>query len=925
MAGGATGDSNGATNEHRTPDYALGVRLFVLALSCAAVALLATGLFFLLHHLGNQIPYDLAAQRLKAEFESDRPDPGHAKGYKIMLEYCTMSSGVLAGARQASKRRFEFTMDFVSGRAVVAVPEQSSKAAAPLADAGRASSPHENENAFRNAVLPKTFQEEHSTICGQLEDAVNGAAIPKTILLTRYWWGSKALYAIALRFDSVYEIRRLTRIGIYFSYMLLAISLFLLSPKMLLPAAPLLVFGAFFSGIEYWADVANGLPYLWTVLFAAGLALLMRLTRAVASGAKGGEEWRAAWSGAVPVYCFAAGTVSSYLWLMDGHVFLAVTWIGMVVWFGHDSPNAAERSKRALSCIVLYGAGIVVCYTLGQLVKAMFLGDVAWLVFRSGAVGIVEESAGGPSRIWTTHPLAHLDSFYAAYWPSWLPSGVVPTFVAVLSLAASLCFAVFETRRGRAGQLWGALWIVGLMASSSLTFLIVDDLPYRVARYMFVPLALCLSCLLLSVPPLLTLQPLRTTHWRMSLATARKRSAILLGLFVFAWAVSWYLATFKSRAVGEMIGGVEGMRPLASSSFDVYLDEDRLVYVKEECSAEDVDAMFFLHVHPADVANLPLARQPHGFANLDFAFERFGRLGGGRCAAVRPLPICVQSPCLAIPGWPPYELVAIRTGQYVPGEGREWDEHVVLPDAVDKVIASVERRIIRGETYVDKQPTVSASFDVYLDREPGRSDAYGAFLPGVDRLVYVKKACSDEDVDVPFFLHLYPVDVADLPPHRRPHGFANLDFAFEAFGFRGGGRCAAVRLLPDYEAAAIRTGQYVHGEGPEWSVRIHVAFDVSLDGGRLVYVKEECYPEDVDTRFFLRLYPADVADLPPELEPGGFDIVYFSFEEFGSLSGGRCTVERLLPDYDVVAIETGQYVPDWGPVWERRIDLASAK
>ena len=888
MAGGATGNRNAATNEHRTTDYPLGVRLFALAVSCAAIALLATALFFLLHHLGNQIPYDLAAQRFKVELESDRPDPGHVKGYKNMFEYCVMSSGVLAGARQASEKiRFEFSLRFASGQAVVAAPERSSEAAAPA---------ERNENAFRNAVLPRAFQEEYSTICSQLEDAVNGAAIPKSIMLTRYWWGGKALLGIALRYDSVYEIRRLTRIWTYVAYVLLAISLFLLSPKMLLPAAPLLVFGAFFSGIEYWADVANGPPYFWTVLFAAGLALLMRLTRAVANGGEGREEWAAVCSGAAPVYCFAAGTVSSYLWLADGHTFLAVTWIGMVVWFGHDSTNVAERSRRALSCIVLYGAGIVVCYALGQLVKAMYLGEVAWSVFRSGLIGIVEESAGGASRIWTTHPLAHLDSFYAAYWPGWLPSGVVPTFVAVFSLAASLCFAVFEKRQGRAGLLWAVLWIIGLMSSSSLAFLIVDDLPFRVARYMFVPLALCLSCLLLSLRTL----PQRTTHWRMSLATARKPSAILLGLFIVAWAVSWYLATFKSRAVGEIIEGIEGMRPVASSSFDVYLDEDRLVYVKEECFDRDVDATFFLHLYPTDVADLGLPRQPHGFDGLDFDFERFGRRGGGRCVAVRFLPN--------------YEMVAIQTGQYVPGKGRVWDVRVVFPGLVDKVIESVE----------DIQPTVSSSFDVYLDEGVGWKDAYDVFLPGVDRLVYVKKECSDEDVDALFFLHLYPTDAADLPPHRRPHGFDSLDFSFETFGFRGGGRCAAVRLLPGYEIAAIQTGQYVPGEGPEWSERIHVAFDVYLDGGRLVYVKEKCYPKDLGTPFFLHLYPAHAADLPPHRRPHGFNNLDFSLETFNS-HGKRCIVERSLPDYEVATIETGQYVPEEGVVWKQRFDFASVK
>ena len=641
---------------------------------CAAIALLATAFFFLLHHLGNQIPFDLAAQRFKAEFESDRPDPGHAKGYKTMLEYCATSAGVLAGAEQSQRKEtFRVLDELVSGRAVVTEPSQSSATATPLADrrASRSRAAR-NENAFRNAVLLKTYQVQDSTICGQLEAAANGAVIPNSRMLTRYWWGGKALYAIALRYGSVYEIRNLMRIGTHVAYALLAISLLLLSPRMFLPAGPLLVFGAFFSGIEYWAGVANGLPYLWTVLFAAGLPLLMRLTRRhVGSGAAGAGT--TLWSGPVPVYCFAAGTVSSYLWLGDGHTFLAVTWIGVVVWFGYDSLNVAERARRALSCIVLYGAGIVVCYALGQVVKAMLVGEVAWLVFWNGLVGTVEESAGGRLKSPSSHPLVYLDDFYAAYWPGSWPSGVVPTFVAAFSLAASLAFAAFEKRRGRSGLLWGVLWIVGLMSSCSLTFLILEDIQYRTARYVYVPLALCLSCLFLS------LRLLRTTHWRMSLASACKLAAALLGLLGAAWALSWYMATFKSRAVDKVIESVENLRPIASSVFDVYLDEDRLVYVKDECSDEDVDTWFFLHLYPADVGNLRFGRQSHGFANFDFTFERFGVRGGGRCAVVRRLPICVQPPCSVPSGRPlPYEVVVLHTGQYVPGEGRVWEQRIDL-------------------------------------------------------------------------------------------------------------------------------------------------------------------------------------------------------------------------------------------------------
>ena len=62
-------------------------------------------------------------------------------------------------------------------------------------------------------------------------------------------------------------------------------------------------------------------------------------------------------------------------------------------------------------------------------------------------------------------------------------------------------------------------------------------------------------------------------------------------------------------------------------------------------------------------------------------------------------------------------------------------------------------------------------------------------------------------VGVPFFVHLYPVDVGDLPDHRKRHGFDNLDFRFGEFALPLTERRVAVRELPGYAIARIRTGQ----------------------------------------------------------------------------------------------------------------------
>ena len=106
------------------------------------------------------------------------------------------------------------------------------------------------------------------------------------------------------------------------------------------------------------------------------------------------------------------------------------------------------------------------------------------------------------------------------------------------------------------------------------------------------------------------------------------------------------------RTVDEYLADRVGERlPAIRSGFDVYLVENRLVYVKEPCGQEDVDAPFFLHVAPVVPDDLPGPRRRHGFDNLDFRLnERVMRVGW-TCPAGGPLPEC--------------GIAAIRTGQYV--------------------------------------------------------------------------------------------------------------------------------------------------------------------------------------------------------------------------------------------------------------------
>ena len=109
----------------------------------------------------------------------------------------------------------------------------------------------------------------------------------------------------------------------------------------------------------------------------------------------------------------------------------------------------------------------------------------------------------------------------------------------------------------------------------------------------------------------------------------------------------------------------------------------------------------------------------------------------------------------------------------------------------------------------DSPPAIRSDWDVYLIE---------------NSLIYVKKdPCSPQDAEPTFFLHLDPVDMNDLPRHRKQYGFDNLDFAFGNHRIPIKGEvCAAVRALPDYAIAAIRTGQFI-GEGKKiWEGRFDI-------------------------------------------------------------------------------------------------------
>ena len=104
----------------------------------------------------------------------------------------------------------------------------------------------------------------------------------------------------------------------------------------------------------------------------------------------------------------------------------------------------------------------------------------------------------------------------------------------------------------------------------------------------------------------------------------------------------------------------------------------------------------------------------------------------------------------------------------------------------------------------DNQPVIRSDWDVYLVDD--------------SLIYYAKEPCSPEDTEPTFFVHLDPVDMNDLPGHRKQYGFDGLNFDFKNHLLVKEGICVARLELPvrDYAIAAIRTGQFIGDGGNIW-------------------------------------------------------------------------------------------------------------
>ncbi len=830
---------------------------FILLLT--AITVLGTIIFFFSHYLGNRIiSHDLALQRFET-FETELANEEYVRGYHHPFELCQLSNTVLRGSESTSGTE---------------------------------------GHSLRDAIILETYR----GACGALRTAVNNGDHRPAMLKTQYWWGNKAIYAIGLRFLSLVQFRQMVEIATYLAYGILLAALAMLTPRAALAAVPVVIFGIFCSGVKYFTDVSNGVPYLWSVLAAAILSLSMKLRL----DGFGPPAIVKSTGVATALFCFVAGMISSYLFFFDGHVAYTIALFGLVAWLGSPDQSAHDRAKRAALFIVFYAVGFVACFMLGQIVKGIALTiayDFRFNVFQS--------LWGTANAINGQRPLIDGWSLFWTIGMGRIATGEALSLLSLSALVVAVSVAVIRGCRGRWDLLWDILFILVLVGLACLRLLAPNDILGRSSRYLFIIYGLMWSCLVLAVMKL---------GWRLR---ATIGGVIIVSIFGWFWVQSNRVESIRSAYERLAENNI-----IFNDHFKVYLDPKlkSLIYVRDECSQEDVLPQIFLMVRNVELGGNN--REPQ-YDERRFWFEDYGVHFEGKCVAIVPLQ-------------PEYDIERIWTGQFNYVCITYFCEHDpwATADSVRITFNSVEYDSITGD-----EPLFSDVFDVYLG-------------DGYDSLIYVKERCSVQTLNdmentlSRFFLHVFPVNEEDLPEQRRRSRFVNVGFWFGTNGVFYDGRCVATVDLPDYDIAAIRTGQYILHEDQYiniWSqdsfsfgrISSHSAeydsivgdeplfrdvFDVYLGEGydSLIYVKERCRLQDAESGFFLHVFPVNEEDLPEQRRRFGFVNVSFSFNMNGVFSDGRCVATVDLPDYDIAAIRTGQYIlheDQYGNTWSRTIDL----
>ena len=544
-------------------------RLLKPALAYAAAIVLTTASLLLLQHIGHQTPFAVVAKKVAAEFEAEPVAWGtrRAHGYHSW-EYCHLTSAVLAGSASSTTPFHD-----------AVVPRHLGSFASVGGD-----------------YCPELRRVSAAALAG-VKNATTNSELPPPRMPTHQWGGSKAPYAIGLRFVTIHEYHEFIRKATYCAYAALALAVALLGWRALAVASPLLILGAALSGVEYLSDVPKGTPYAWAVFSAALVALLLRIPTVPASATR--------------MFCFVAGMVAGYLWLFDGANFVAAALIGLVAWLRYAELAPRTRAARSVGCVFAHTAGFAVSLAISPLRSP---GNAGWLYSVKKDI----------RRTLAPEDLDILGSD-AVTWAELVQLGVRETTVLIdstwIALGMALLVAGYRAWRRDWGPVTEALGIGVLALAPLVHFLLPNDIPYAAARFMYLPLALCWSVL----AAVLLRMPRPAVH---APAIVGFGGALLGVWLVWQHAVTTTLVKrLDFAATDPHLQQLHG-----GGYFDIHLKDGRqLIYHRDSCDEADMKRRFVLELHPRD------STAPHHGIMFHFIHDGLFTFGQS-CTAIVDLP-----------------------------------------------------------------------------------------------------------------------------------------------------------------------------------------------------------------------------------------------------------------------------------------------
>ena len=98
---------------------------------------------------------------------------------------------------------------------------------------------------------------------------------------------------------------------------------------------------------------------------------------------------------------------------------------------------------------------------------------------------------------------------------------------------------------------------------------------------------------------------------------------------------------------------------------------------------------------------------------------------------------------------------------------------------------------------------------------------------------------------------------------------------------------------------------------------ISANYDVYLMNPAMIYARKPCAEPDTRGSFLLSVFPVRQDDVTEHMRGKGFihNSLNFGFRDYGAMVDGACVILRILPEYPIAAIETGQWIPGEGGLW----------